>query len=236
MQGSDKPVRLSWSGMLAGARYMLPIALFAVPFGVAFGAAALEAGLARETAMAMSALVFAGAGQFAALEFWVQPIDIAALLLAVFAVNARHILMGAALYPWMRRLPWGRRHLAAGLITDANWAYAMEAQETGERDLGILVGSGLAMWLCWGLGTAAGAFLGEALAEPRRFGLDVVMVAFFACVLAAMARRDAALWSWLLPWLAAAAAAIAATWVLPPGWHVIAGGLVGGLVGAFGRD
>lgn len=232
MEDEDKRIRISGPGMLAGARSLLPIALFAVPFGVAFGAAALEAGVARETAMAMSALVFAGAAQFAALEFWVHPIDLVALLLVVFAVNARHILMGAALYPWMRHLPWGRRHAAAALISDANWAYAMEAHEKGERDLGILVGSGVLMWLCWGLGTAAGAVLGEALAEPRRYGLDAVMVTFFACVLAAMARREVVLW----PWLSAAAAAVAATWVLPAGWHILTGGLVGGLVGALGRD
>ena len=231
-QENGKPVRISRAGILAGARSIWPIALFAVPFGVAFGAAALETGVERETAMAMSALVFAGAAQFAALEFWVQPIDLVALLLVVFAVNARHILMGAALYPWMRQLPWGRRHAAAALISDANWAYAMEAHEKGERDLGILVGSGALMWLCWGLGTTAGAVLGEAIAEPRRFGLDAVMVTFFACVLAAMARREVVLW----PWLAAAVAALAATWVLPTGWHVLTGGLVGGLVGALGRD
>ena len=223
---------ISWSGTLTGARQMASIAIFAVPFGLAFGAAALEAGIGRDAATAMSALVFAGAAQFAALEFWVRPLDLAALLLVVFAVNARHILMGASLYPWMRHLPWGRRHLAACMISDANWAYAMEAYRRGERDLGLLVGSGLLMWLCWTLGTAAGAALGEAIAEPKRFGLDAVMVTFFACLLAGMSRRDVVLW----PWVSAAAAALAATWFLPAGWHVLTGGLVGGLVGALGRD
>ena len=232
MHESDKRIRISWPGIVTGARQIAPIGVFGVPFGLAYGAAAIQAGIEPGSALAMSALVFAGASQFAALEFWVHPIDLVALLLVVFAVNARHILMGASLYPWMRHIPWVRRHLAAGLISDANWAHVMEAHQKGERDLGLLVGSGALMWAGWVLGTAAGVFLGESITEPRRYGLDAVMVVFFTCVLVATAKRDIVLW----PWIAAAAAAIGATWVLPPGWHVLAGGLVGGLVGALGRD
>ena len=74
--------------------------------------------------------------------------------------------------------------------------------------------------------------MGEALTEPGRFGLDAVMVVFFACVLVPIMKRDPVLW----PWISAGVVAVAATWVLPPGWHVLAGGLAGGVVGALGRD
>ena len=37
----------------------------------------------------------------------------------------------------------------------------------------------------------------------------------------------------LLPWLTAAVVAVAAAWLLPPGWYVMVGALAGGLMGAW---
>lgn len=221
------PATLTLRGIVQGIRDILPIALFVVPFGIAFGIAAGEAGLAPQEATAMSALIFAGAAQFAALEFWTSPIAWLPLLLVVFAVNARHVLLGAALYPWMRSLPAWRQQLAAAFISDANWAYAIEAHDKGARDLGILVGSGAIMWAAWICGTLAGVGFTGWLLDPKLFALDTLMATFFATLLVGLAKGEAVLW----PWLAAAAVALAAAWLLPPGWHILAGGLAGGLVG-----
>ena len=46
----------------------------------------------------MSVLVFSGAAQFAALDFWPGPVAFGSLALVVLALNARHIVMGAALW------------------------------------------------------------------------------------------------------------------------------------------
>src|SRR3546814_4352109 len=58
----------------------------------------------------MSTLVFAGAAQFAALDLWGTQIPLFTLMVAVFAINARHLLMGATLYPWLRKLPPAKRY------------------------------------------------------------------------------------------------------------------------------
>ena len=58
--------------------------------------------------------------------------------------------------------------------------------------------------------------------------LIVAAESAFAAVLAGLwrsVRED------LLPWLAAAAVALASSWLLPSGWHVLTGALAGGLVG-----
>ena len=227
-----EPTRISPAGLVDGAVRIAPVAIFVVPFGLAFGAAATQVGLGAGQATLMSAVVWAGASQFAALDFWTHPLTLLPLLLAVFAVNARHLLLGAALYPWMRPLPAWQRYASAALISDANWAMAMAAFEKGERDLGLLVGSGLMMWLAWVGGTALGAGLGAALATPERFGLDALMLTFFACVLVDMGRRE----DIARPWSAAALAALTAVWLLPPNWHILAGGIAGGLAGAFAHD
>ena len=73
-----------------------------------------------------------------------------------------------------------------------------------------------------------GAGFSEQLIAPEALALDTLMVAFFATVLVGLARERSALW----PWLTAAVVALAAIEFLPPGWHILAGGLSGGLVGA----
>jgi 4-azaleucine resistance transporter AzlC len=217
------------AGTLTGIRDMAGLALFVLPFGLAFGAAAIERGLSATTSLLMSGIVFAGAAQFAALEFWAAPLPLVPLLLAVFAVNARHILLGASLYPWLAAQPPLRRYGALLLMTDANWAYATSALAREQRDLGLLVGSGVALWAAWLLGTALGVIFGTSMGDLGRFGFDVLMVAYFTAVVVGMWKGRAD----LLPWLAAAVGAALAWRWLPPGWHVLVGALAGGLVGAW---
>lgn len=219
---------LSVAGARRGFRDILPVAAFVVPFGLAFGAAAAEKGLSWPYATAMSASVFAGASQFAALEFWASPVAVVPLLLAVFAVNARHVLLGASLFQWLKELPPGRRHATAALISDANWAYALERRVKGDEDAGVLVGSGIAMWLAWVSGTCLGAAFTGSILDPAALAFDTVMVTFFTTVLAGLSKSERTPW----PWIVAAATALAGSWLLPAGWHVLAGGIAGGLTGA----
>jgi 4-azaleucine resistance transporter AzlC len=222
---------LSRDGIGRGIRQMVPLATFVLPFGLAFGVAALQAGLRAEEAVLMSLVVFAGASQFAALEFWGAQIPLVPIVLATFAVNARHLLLGAALFPWLRHRPAWERYATAALISDVNWAVSMQAHERGERDVGLLVGGGLVLWFMWVAGTVAGVTLGEVIPEPERLGMDVLLHTFFVVTLVGMWKGRET----LAPWAVAAATAVVASYVLPPGWHVLAGGLAGGIVGALRR-
>ncbi len=222
------PTLLTWNGTSEGVRLMLPVGVFVIPFGAAFGVAALQQGLDPILSIFMSMIVFAGASQFVALDFWASPMAIIPLLLAVFAVNARHILLGASLYPWMKGLPTGQRYLAVVLLSDANWVTATQASQKGGRDVGVLVGGGLVLWSAWIVGTALGVYLSAFLVSPERYGLDVVMVTFFAVSLPGIWQGKVT----ALPWVVAAVAAMLAVWYLPPNWHILVGGLAGGLAGA----
>ncbi len=175
----------------------------------------------------MSASVFAAASQFAVLEIWGTTIPLIPLILIALAVNARHILMGASLYPWLSDLPWSKRLASMLVLSDANFASGLSDYQAGERDVGVLIGGGLALWLAWVLGTTGGLLFGEQIGDPRAFALDVVMIAFFAALLAGSWNGKAA----LLPWFAAAIVSLAAYWWAPANWHVVAGALAGGIVG-----
>ena len=70
-----------------------------LPIGLLFGALAAGKGLSPLEVFLMSALVFAGGAQFAAVELWATPAPIAALVFSTLLINARHVLMGASLVP-----------------------------------------------------------------------------------------------------------------------------------------
>ncbi len=181
----------------------------------------------------LSGVVFAGASQFASLELLRSPVPWVPLVLVVFAVNARHILMGAVLYPWFGRLPFARRLLPAALMTDVNWALAVQAYERGERDMGHLVGSGLLLWVTWIAGTGAGAALGDAVAiDLDRFGLDLIFLLFFTCMLTGLRRGRGD----DIAWLVAGATTLVSAALLPAFWHVLTGALAGGIAGLLAHE
>jgi predicted branched-subunit amino acid permease len=174
---------LTRAGCIKGAREILPLCTFVFVLAATFGVAARQAGLSITLASLMSALVFAGGAQFAALALLGPPPAMLPLLLGTLAINARHLLLGASLAPWLLQLPWWQRLCAVTVLSDANWAEAMRAHAAGERDAGVLVGAGITMWATWVMGTAAGAVAVLAVPDVGRFGLDALLVGFFAAAL-----------------------------------------------------
>lgn len=217
--------QLVWDGF----KQLVPISLFVVAFGIAFGLAATQTGLSEPLTVAMSTLVFAGASQFAALELWGAQVPLLTVLLTVFAINARHLLMGATLYPWLQHLSTGKRYAVMMVASDANWAMSMQAFSRGKPGLGLLFGGGLALWSFWILGTWLGIYFGSAIEDPKSLGLDMVM----GCFLLAMVVGGEKNLRMLVIWAVAAGSAMLAYWYLPENSHVIVGALAGGILGAF---
>lgn len=208
---------------------LLPISLFVVAFGAAFGLAAVQQGLDPLQAVLMSATVFAGASQFAAIDMWGTEVAVLPLVAVVFAINSRHLLMGASLYPMLKDLPVGQRYSMLLLLTDANWAVSAQEFQCGRRNLEVILGGGLVLWLAWLLGTLAGVYFGGLLQDPKSLGLDMVL----GCFLFSMALGGSKSPRVLVAWTVAASAAMLAYWWLPPHTHVVVGALAGGVVGFF---
>lgn len=229
---SREPILFTLAGFRMGGRLMLPLMPGASAFAVAFGAAAVQKGLSLWEAIAMSGLVYAGASQLVALEVWQNVWTLPNLLtvaVVTATVNARIILMGATLQPWLK--PATKRFTAFNLffLTDANWLAALRYRNEGGRDIGVLLGAGMTLWLCWVLMTIPGHLAGGLVTEPRRWGLDMVMPIYFAAMLVPVwrgARRA-------LPWLVGGAVALLVHRWIGGYVHIIAGALTGALVGAF---
>lgn len=217
---------LTAGGVLRGIKRLFPIAIFVIPFGIAFGVAAVETGMTPAQSIVMSALTFSGAAQFAALDFWHDPIALGSLALVALALNARHIIMGAALSPWLSQISMGKRILILTYLSDPNFADSQPAFRSGERDAGVLLGGGLVLWFNWIAGTAIGAAGGSLIGDPSTYGIDVVMVCFFAAVVVGQVDSRTS----LLPVITAAIVSVLTLSWLPTGWNVILGAFAGGVV------
>ncbi|MEM9358930.1 MAG: AzlC family ABC transporter permease [Pseudomonadota bacterium] len=220
--GIAMQARLTARGVWRGIIAIAPIAIFVVPFGMAYGVAATESGLTLPQTVLMSAFVFSGAAQFASLEFWnADSIAFGSLTLVVLALNARHIVIGAAISPWVNQLPIGKRVLALSFLSDVNFTDSQARFKSGETDVGILLGGGLILWSTWVVGTALGAIGGALIGAPEALGIDVVMVCFFA---AAVVNKfeDRSL---IIPVLVASAVSVITLDIMPTGWNVIVGAL-----------
>ena len=221
-------VELNRNVVWSGFKRLLPISMFVMVFAVAFGLAAAQTGLDEASTVLMSTLVFAGAAQFAALDLWGQHVPVVPLIVTVFAINARHLLMGATLYPWLRELPRAKRYGVMVVVSDANWAMSMQAFNSGKAGMGLLFGGGLALWSAWALGSWLGLKFGSVIQNPVGLGLDMVM----GCFLLAMVLGGQKSMRMLIIWSVAAVASLLAYHYLPENSHVVTGAVAGGLLGA----
>lgn len=212
----------------SGAMTILPVLLAVVVYGLLFGALAVQKGLSPLEVALMSATVFAGASQFVAVEIWTSPPAVVLLGATALMVNLRLVLMGAALAPFVKS--WSRRQIYGGLffMADENWAFALQRAAGQPLTPAYYLGLSLPLYGGWIAATTSGAILGGALHDPARYGLDFAFTAVFLTILAGLWRGKRS----LAPWLASAAAAVAAYSFLPGVWYILLGGLAGTLVGA----
>jgi 4-azaleucine resistance transporter AzlC len=210
----------------------LPLAVAGLADGLVFGALARQAGISPFEATLMSALVCAGTAQFLAIGLWGAPLPIATILITTLGVNLRHLLMGATLRQSFAAVPARRLYPVLHFLSDESWALSTRERLVREVRETFVLGAGAVLAGGWVATTLLGATLGAKIDDPARWGLDFAYVAVFAALLVTLwpGRGKA------LPWVAAGATAILAREVLPTGWHVLAGGLVGTLVGVLRHD
>ncbi|MDX2104634.1 MAG: branched-chain amino acid ABC transporter permease [Alphaproteobacteria bacterium] len=222
----------TWAGFVDGCRVAMPFVIGAVPFGLVVGLTGAAKGLSMAEIGLMSALVFAGASQMAALELWTSPPSLVALAFAAFWINLRFTMMSAALYPSLGRIGGIRVWVGLAILVDHAWALSMTRFQTHRIDAGFFFGVGFAIWVVWLLATLAGHASGSLVREPARYGLDFAATAGFIALLLPSWKsraRD------LMPWLVAAGAALVASWLVAGAWPVVIGGLAGSIAGAL-RD
>lgn len=219
----SNPLAISYRREIrAGLRDIAPVAVAAIPISLLFGAVATAKGLSPLEITLMSAFVFAGGAQFAAIETWIHPAPILSLAFATLLINARHVLMGASLSPKIR-ISRVQKYLAFFFLTDEAWALserrAMERPVTGAYWAAMAI----ALWANWTIASGLGAILGSFLGDPARLGADFAFTALFIGLVAGFGRSRATL---VTVAASASVAALVHHFIGAP-WHVASGALAG---------
>jgi 4-azaleucine resistance transporter AzlC len=177
----------------AGVRAEVPLLIGVFPFGMIYGALALNAGLSKSASQMMSSIVFAGSAQFIATQLVHDAAPGLVIVLTIAVVNLRHILYSASLAPYLASVstPW--KTLLAYLLTDEAYAPSVvHYEEKGVTPVShwFLFGAGLALWTDWQFSTALGIFLGAAI--PESWSLDFALpLTFIAMVVPVLKNRPA---------------------------------------------
>jgi 4-azaleucine resistance transporter AzlC len=161
--------------------------------GTTFGVIARQSGLEPVQIAAMSLLVFAGASQFAMVRLFSESAPALVVIASVLFINLRHALMAASLRAQLQGLPLVGRLVAAFVLTDEAFAMATGHFRRGGRCLAYYFVFAFTLYVLWNIATVAGIVLGDAIGDPRRYGIDFAITATFTgiVVLAIRRRSDA---------------------------------------------
>lgn len=217
-----------WQGArwTPAVRMGLSIALATGLYGISFGALSVAAGLSLWQTQVLSLLMFTGGSQFAFIGVIAGGGTGAAALGAATLLGVRNAVYGMQLQRLLAPHGW-QRAVMAQLTIDESTATAL-AQETAEEQRRGFWSAGLGVFVLWNAFTLLGALLGDALGDPRRFGLDGAAVAAFLGLLwprlrgrepLALALACGQVTALVLPWVPAGmpillAAVVGAAW----GW------------------
>jgi 4-azaleucine resistance transporter AzlC len=169
----------------------MPLLLGVIPFGMIYGALAINAGIPSGITQAMSVIIFAGSAQFISIQLVHLGIPAVMIILTVGVVNLRHALYSASLAPYVKHLPARWKLVLAYLLTDEAYAvtitHYLNNKTIDNHDHVItstqhwfFLASGLALWLTWQLSTATGIILGAII--PQDWSLDFTLALIFIAI------------------------------------------------------
>ena len=101
-----------------GVRAELPLLIGVFPFGMIYGALALNAGLSASASQLMSSIVFAGSSQFITAQLVHNAAPAFVIIVTIAVVNLRHMLYSASLAPYLKNLSLQWKVLLSYLLTD----------------------------------------------------------------------------------------------------------------------
>jgi len=175
----------------AGVRAEIPLLIGVFPFGMIYGALALNAGLDKYASQMMSSIVFAGSAQFVTTQLVHDATPGLVIVLTIAVVNLRHMLYSASLAPYLSALSTRWKLLLSYLLTDEAYApTVIKYERDGVTAFShwFLFGAGLSLWSTWQVSTALGIFLGTAI--PESWSLDFALpLTFIAMVVPVLKGR-----------------------------------------------
>lgn len=213
---------------LEAARRFAPLAMGYIPVGVAYGVLASKCGLSVLNTVLMSVFVYAGSSQLVAVAMFAAGASPMSVVVATFIVNLRHMLMSAALTPYLRK--WRLTELAAFSFQMTDETFALHSTRFGGGDMSkrLTFAVNALAHSVWVAASFAGALAGSGIPDVEPLGMDFALPAMFIALLAMQAKNG-------LHWLVAGFSGLVSVALLQSGfdqWSVILATVLGATLGA----
>lgn len=159
----------------------LGVGLATGAYGISFGAIGTASGLSVLQTCVLSLLMFSGASQFAFAGVVASGGNPFTGAVTAALLGSRNSFYGLGLAPRLRVHGW-RRLLAAQLVIDESTAMGVARETDRHARIGFYV-TGTSIFVLWNAMTFAGALAGNAMGDPRTYGLDAAVGAAFLALL-----------------------------------------------------
>ena len=183
MPQNDNTDIFRWADFFRGVRQSIPVMLGYLPVSFAFGVVAAQAGLSVLETLLMGLFVFAGSSQFVAVNMIMAGAPALSIIITTCAVNARHLVMSAALVPYVRH--WSRKFQLLASFGMADEPFVLNIGNYSSRGVsrGQTLGINFFLYLSWALPAGIGVISGDLIGDVRPFGLDFALPAVFIALL-----------------------------------------------------
>ena len=217
------------SDFWAGVKLGFPVVVASAPFGLLFGALAVENGFTVVEATLMSATIYGGASQMVGIELFGQKIAPWLVVLSIFAVNFRHVLYSASIGRRLAHWPLAQQAVGYFMLTDPLFAEAeRKAEADGKVGFAWYMGMGLAIYVSWVSMSGLGAMFGKLIPDTHALGIDFLLPIYFLGLVMGFRKRP----MWLPVVLVSAIASVIAYRTVGSPWHVSVGAAAGILLAA----
>jgi 4-azaleucine resistance transporter AzlC len=162
--------------------YTLPVLTGYLFIGMAFGVMIQEKGYHFLWAMLMSLLIYAGSGQYLAVNFFAPGVNLFHVIFMEFMLNIRHIFYGLSLLERFSEMGKKRLYMIFSLTDETYSLFFITKVPKGVDEDKFLFAIALLDQSYWILGSGIGALLGAMLPFDAT-GIDFAMTALFVVIM-----------------------------------------------------
>lgn len=161
--------------------YTIPVLTGYLFIGIAFGVMFAEKGYSFLWAMLMSILVYAGSGQYLAVNFFVPGVSFLQVIFMTLMVNIRHVFYGISLLDKFNRMGKKRWYMIFGLTDETYSLLCTTKIPEGVDEEKFLFAISLMDQSYWVIGSVIGALAGTLIPFNSE-GIDFAMTALFTVI------------------------------------------------------
>lgn len=161
--------------------YTIPVLTGYLFIGTAFGVMYQEKGYNFLWAILMSILVYAGSGQYLAVNFFAPGVSLFQVIFLEFMVNIRHIFYGLSLLERFRNMGKKKLYMIFSLTDETYSLFCITKLPEDVEEDKFMFAVALLDQLYWIAGSAIGAVAGSVIPFDAK-GIDFAMTALFVVI------------------------------------------------------